>query len=64
MAPETCASAGRPIYGDQVAVFPVDTNDGIIWMTGRDDLAWHRAAGDHIAFEEGKGRTIASCKVC
>lgn len=31
------------IYGDQAAVFPVDTDDGKIWMSGRDDLPWQGA---------------------
>jgi hypothetical protein len=43
MTSETHASAARPVYGDQVAVFPVDTNDGTVWMTGRDDLTWQDA---------------------
>ena len=35
-------SIGR-VYGDQAAVFPVNTEAGKVWMTGRDDLSWQGA---------------------
>lgn len=33
----------RIVYGEKVAVFPVETSAGIVWMTGRDDLSWENA---------------------